>query len=420
MAIRILHVVSGSLQGGAAKGALNLCQSQSASGYELAILHSFGPKPPTISGLKTITLANNIFFRTSRLLATLLDRLLFYFAGGRVDPHSFHSGLVGLSLGFFFMRKNSVFQKADIIHFHEIHSFIPVFMLRLLNKPIVITLRDMWFFTGGCHYSLGCDHYSSSCGRCPVLSSHYKLDLSFINYLVKKHSLPRQISIVGISSWIVNEALRSPILSKVPVATIHNSVDTSYFKPLTGDSTSTPITNKTILFGCINLVDNYKGIRLLMKALELVNLTDITLKCFGQGFDYFSGSPIYSHIHWLGLINDQSELRRLYASSYIFISPSIQEAFGKTAAESLSCGTPVLCFSNTGTSDLVHHKKTGYLASHNSITSLMDGITWLTSLAPSDYHTMRSDCRTDCVERFDGTLANQQYKAIYNQLLTSK
>ena len=50
-------------------------------------------------------------------------------------------------------------KEADIIHLHWINqgffSLKPSVLFKL-NKPIVWTFHDMWAFTGGCHYSLGC------------------------------------------------------------------------------------------------------------------------------------------------------------------------------------------------------------------------------------------------------------------------
>ena len=64
-------------------------------------------------------------------------------------------------------------QEADILHLHWINqgflSLKGIRQLAALGKPIVWTLHDMWAFTGGCHYSRGCDHFLHACGKCPYL-----------------------------------------------------------------------------------------------------------------------------------------------------------------------------------------------------------------------------------------------------------
>ena len=58
---------------------------------------------------------------------------------------------------------------ADVIHLHWINfGFLSINSLQKLielKKPIVVTMHDMWYFTGGCHYSKDCLHYKNECGN---------------------------------------------------------------------------------------------------------------------------------------------------------------------------------------------------------------------------------------------------------------
>jgi hypothetical protein len=67
----------------------------------------------------------------------------------------------------------------DIINLNWVcNGFVPVEALTKFKQPLVWTLQDMWAFTGGCHYTLGCDLYKVSCGNCPQLQSNRDADLS--------------------------------------------------------------------------------------------------------------------------------------------------------------------------------------------------------------------------------------------------
>src|SRR3546814_17022393 len=67
----------------------------------------------------------------------------------------------------------------DIVHVHWTGGgFMSVDALQHLRYPVVWTLRDMWAFTGGCHYTAGCDRYAIGCGRCPQLRSTEERDIS--------------------------------------------------------------------------------------------------------------------------------------------------------------------------------------------------------------------------------------------------
>jgi glycosyltransferase involved in cell wall biosynthesis len=57
--------------------------------------------------------------------------------------------------------------------------------------------------------------------------------------------------------------------------------------------------------------------------------------------------------------------------------PSRQDNFPNTAIEAHACGTPVVAFRTGGLSDIVEHKRTGYLAYPFEPSSLAEGISWV-------------------------------------------
>ena len=59
------------------------------------------------------------------------------------------------------------------------------------------------------------------------------------------------------------------------------------------------------------------------------------------------------------------------------VVPSKQEAFGQTASEAMSCGTPVVAFNTTGLKDIIDHKVNGYKAVPFEPTDLARGIKWV-------------------------------------------
>ena len=63
---------------------------------------------------------------------------------------------------------------ANVYHLHWVAGFLDYstfFGAFPRDKPLVWTLHDMNQFTGGCHYTAGCDKFTLACGACPALGS---------------------------------------------------------------------------------------------------------------------------------------------------------------------------------------------------------------------------------------------------------
>ena len=79
----------------------------------------------------------------------------------------------------------------------------------------------------------------------------------------------------------------------------------------------------------------------------------------------------------LGFIKESFHLSQIYSAADIFVASSIQDAWPKTFAEAMYCGTPVVCFNKTSISEIVDHKVNGYVVDDFDALSLKDGIDWL-------------------------------------------
>jgi glycosyltransferase involved in cell wall biosynthesis len=283
------------------------------------------------------------------------------------------------SLGFFGLkhRNSKLFDWADIIHIHwSNHGLIDIKEIVRWNKPVIWTLRDMWAFTGGCHYSLGCDKYQKKCGACPVLGSVYNRDLSTLGFKYKERYLSNSlISWVAISDWMRSKAMSSTILNGKHIPIVFSGIDCKVFKlRCTKESRQffgLPFEKKIILIGAGNLREEYKGFNYVINTLNLID-ENYLIVTFGAG--QINKTEIPQNIINLGYIRNPEELSILYNSSDVFFAPSIAEAFGKTFAEAQACGLPVLCFDETGPAEIVEHTNTGYIAEFKNETDLLKGI----------------------------------------------
>ena len=222
--MKILHIISGSLSGGAARGAYWLHQGLLELGVASRVLttskETYGdPTVTTLAGDKKGKLG--VFVRRqvdANLQAVYRKR----------QGLIFSTGLVGRDF-----TGSKAYQQADIVHLHWIcGGMVNMRHLARIKKPMVWTMRDMWPMTGGCHYAMECARYRSGCGRCPQLGSGRQRDLSRWIYTRKKKYIPQQTKLVGISHWLSDCARQSALFQGVDVRTIHNNVSTKDFFPV--------------------------------------------------------------------------------------------------------------------------------------------------------------------------------------------
>ena len=311
----------------------------------------------------------------------------------------------------------------DIIHLHWISSgFIRIEEITKFTKPIIWTLHDMWAFTGGCHYTGGCDRYQSSCGRCPQLGSTKLYDLSYINWKRKKKIFQKiNFTVVADSEWLAECAMKSSLLRNTDVRVIHYGLDTDTYrltdKHIAREILSLPKNKKIVLFGALrSTTDKRKGYDYLLKAIKALSLGQkAEIVIFGAGEP--SNPPAFGmKSHFVGHLSDDISLALLYAAADVMVVPSIQEAFGQTAMEAMACGTPVVAFNIGGLVDQIDHKKNGYLANERDAEDLTRGIEWILSNGKR-YNDLSRMARKKVESKF--TLYNQAeaYKDLYKEVL---
>lgn len=114
---------------------------------------------------------------------------------------------------------------SDIAHLHWIAGgLIRIEDIAKIQKPIVWTLHDMWAFTGGCHYDNSCGKYEKECGACPILNSDKEKDLSRRIFKRKKktYNKIKNITVVGLSKWLTDCAAKSGLLGNRRIVNLPN------------------------------------------------------------------------------------------------------------------------------------------------------------------------------------------------------
>lgn len=313
----------------------------------------------------------------------------------------------------------------DIVHLHWIcDEMIKVEDIVSIKAPIAWSLHDMWVFTGGCHYDEECKGYKKECGNCKVLGSDKENDLSKqIFYRKQKaYELKKDMTIIGLSRWLCDASKSSSLLKDKKHVNLPNPIDTNVFKPFDKDKArelwSLPKDKKLVLFGAIGATsDPRKGFKELRKAFSQMDKNDeMELVVFG-GSKPEKASNFGFGVHYLGHFYDDMSLVTLYNAVDVMVVPSLQENLSNAIMESLACETPVVGFDIGGNSDMIEHKKTGYLAKPFDTGDLKNGIEWVLNLDENQYAKICKNARKKVLKEFDSNVVAQKYIELYREVL---
>lgn len=317
----------------------------------------------------------------------------------------------------------------DIVNLHWIgEAFMQVESIAKIKHSIVWTLHDMWSFTGGCHYSEGCDRYMNSCGNCPQLHSGQEWDLSRWIWQRKVKAFKSiNLTVVALSEWLAQEARSSSLFKQTRIEVIPNGINTDVYKPI-DQRIAREVLNlsedkKLVLFGSVKATSNpRKGFHLLQSALHEISKAgwqdNLELVIFGASQP--PEPPDFGFkVHYLGTLNDDLSLALAYSAADVFVLPSTQENLANTIMESLSCGTPCVAFNIGGMPDLINHQENGYLAQPYEIEDLAKGIVWVLE-NESRYIKLSQGARGKVEQSFTSRLQASRYSQLFSDILMGR
>jgi len=327
--------------------------------------------------------------------------------------------------------RNELVKQADIINLHWIAggflSIKGISRLANLGKPVVWTLHDMWAFTGGCHYSGDCKKYINSCGSCPQLNSDKENDITRKIWRRKKEAYKDLcLTIAPPSKWLAECAKRSSLLSDLQVEVIPHGLNTDIFKPIdklmARDILNLPKNKRIILFGAMSATtDKRKGFKYLKEAISNLeksfNKDELCLVIFGASHAKdIEKFPF--EVKFLGRLHDDFSLALSYSAADVCVIPSIQDNFPNTVRESLSCGIPVVAFNIGGMPDMIEHQVNGYLSNPKDANSLSTGIEWV--LEDNDRaFKLAEAAREKALKEYTLEIQAKRYKSLFDSLVKS-
>lgn len=363
-ALKAVHITTTDY-GGAYRAAANISEAMKRQGIESTLL--VREKKGMENVVPAITTRGALFLsRTRNLLNLFVSR------GDVVNDRFGYA-----------VHRHPLVKEADVIVLHWVNSFVSYRKVeRLLesDKSVIWVMHDMWLFTGGCHYDKECGKYGKGCQACPLVK-HGKGPARRLQVRKRRMLSQGNFTAVGCSHWITDCAKNSLILQGKRCITIPNPVDTNvYFRKKTDtavpDETSAGRKTgkkKNILFGAMSAADERKGFDLLIKALGHLSEDRYMLTVVGKADEKIFEDMKFEY-RLYGRIDSPQRMAEIYNEADVYVIPSRQENLSNAVTEAMACGVPVVAFAIGGMSDMIEHKRNGYLAEAFDCEALAEGI----------------------------------------------
>lgn len=313
----------------------------------------------------------------------------------------------------------------DVIHLHTMIGLVDFgafFRAVPARTPVVRTLHDMSFFTGGCHQDWGCGKFRTQCGACPQLGSHDADDLSRQIWRRKYAALsaipPNRFHLVTPSQWMAGMAKASPLLRDFPVTVIPLALDSATFRPrdraCARDVLEIPADAGVVLVVASPIARTEKGFALLAQALNAIaRPSNVFLVSVGRGEP--PGRVDVPHRH-LGYVESEAFLSLVYSAADVVVLPSIQDTFPQAGIEALACGVPLVGFAVGGIPEIVRPGVTGTLVPPRDVAGLGAAIVALLQ-DPAWRARLAANCRRIAADEYALDIQARRHASLYEQML---
>ncbi|MDH4316867.1 MAG: glycosyltransferase [Desulfobulbaceae bacterium] len=296
-----------------------------------------------------------------------------------------------LDLDDYDLSANEIISEADIINIHWCSNFLSaksIYKLLMLGKPVVWTMHDQGPFTGGCHYTDGCDRYTQDCQLCPqLLNDSLGLPALFLEEKKRCFGLERNnLSAIFPSRWLMDCAASSLLFKNKDLKVIPNSIDIKAFQPMPqGEARrllDLPEDIFIILFVASDMNESRKGFDILNETMreasagphrELFEQNKILLLLVGHPVANCVQTPPVNH-RYVDFVNNNDGLRRVYSSADVMAFCSREDNLPNTIIEAMGCGVPTVAYDVGGCGDIIDHGVNGYLIPQGDSRGFVDTI----------------------------------------------
>ncbi|MBB6332249.1 glycosyltransferase involved in cell wall biosynthesis [Chryseobacterium sediminis] len=284
---------------------------------------------------------------------------------------------------------------------------------------------DMNHFTGGCHFSWGCEGYIRGCDEnCPAITKEDEKVTAKNNFERKyKNAQKAGFKIIAGSGLTLIQAQNSKIYkNQETIYNINSLIDTKLLndknKSIAKNIFSLSDDCFYILTGAQNMEDPRKGFSYLLEALEILDrelpaeqkekiVLLVVSNSVNEEFDRVTFKK-----QKIDYIKDYRLLSLLYQAADLFINSSIEDSGPMMVSEALACGTPVVGFDTGVVMNMVINDYNGYKAPLKDSQKLAEGIRKIFELNKDSYNTFSKNAVKQVEEFSSYEYAEEIFKNI--------
>jgi glycosyltransferase involved in cell wall biosynthesis len=304
-------------------------------------------------------------------------------------------------------------KRADLVHLHWVgNEMLSVKNISEIKKPVIWTLHDMWPFSGIEHFRYD-NRIEQNYSQASRNKNEGGIDFDKINWKQKKKYFSnKNFNIIAPSEWILLKARLSKIFKSSLFIKLPYILNLKKWKK--SFKIKKILKKKVLLFSATSSVNYRKGFRYLLEAInKYLDHEKYVLIVVGEKPKKFDDLKIEKK--YLGIIKSEKRMINIYKTADIFVLPSLAESFGQVFVEAGSLGLPCVAFGNTAASEIISHKKNGYLAIYRSSKDLAMGIDWSYREINSN-NKLKQSVRNLVVKKFSDQNKIHDYIHLYKKI----
>ncbi len=170
---------------------------------------------------------------------------------------------------------------------------------------------------------------------------------------------PERMQLITPSQWLA-DLVKQSFLSKYDVKVVHDTVNTTVFKPTPSDFRERcDLEDRFVVLGVASTWSERKGLPVFVRLARELDPGRFSVVVVGLSDKQAKQSKAEApSIVALPRTNSMEELAEIYTACDVLLNPSAEETFGMNVAEAAACGTGAIVVEGSACAEVADPEKT--------------------------------------------------------------